>query len=186
MTPGDTIQPTNPGQAPSNGLVAARYHDCDFGASLLHYLATGDNGGNTSFDQGFATAVGVPAPQARAIADKAIQDCNTYLDQQATSAAQSTSAAQASSQRAAAATSADQAAAQAAAILDQQRIASCQAIGGRYDGHSSCRSTVIGRPPGESSSNCGGSSIYFGNGSSQISQEELALTRTSYPGCWPG
>jgi hypothetical protein len=117
MAPGATILPTNPGQAPSGGLIAARHAQCNFGPTLLHYLATGDNGGNPSYDQHYADDVGASMPQARAIADKAIQDCDAYLDQQATSAAAATSQRAAATSEAQAATSE----AQAAATQEQAR-----------------------------------------------------------------
>jgi len=175
-TPGATILPTNPGQAPSDGLIAARHAQCNFGPPLLHYLATGDNGGNPAYDQHFADDVGASMPQARAIADKAIQDCDAYYDQQATSAAQATS------QRAAATSEA-----QATAARDQARDRSCQSIRGRYEpsGSELCQSTVMGNPAGQSGTDCSYSSIGF-EGGSQISQAQLAQARKSYPGCWPG
>jgi len=128
----------------------ARHADCNFGPTLLHYLATGDNGGNPWYDQHYANDVGASAPQARAVADKAIQDCDAYLDQQATSAAQATS------QRAAATSEA-----QATATRDQARERSCQSIGGRYDSTSYglCQSTVTGNPSGQPGNDCSYSSI---------------------------
>jgi hypothetical protein len=179
LTPGVTILPTNLGQAPSNGLIAAQHAQCNFGPTLLHYLATGDNGGNPWYDQHYSSDVGASAPQARAIADKAIQDCDADLDKQATSAAQATSESAAATSKAAAVTSE----AQAAATREQARVRSCQSIGGKYDSttYGSCQSTV----QGDATGHCSYSSVGF-EGGSQISQAQLVQAKKSYPGCWPG
>jgi len=183
MTPGTTILPTNLGQAPSGGLIAARHAQCNFGPTLLHYLATGDNGGNPSYDQHFADDVGASMPQARAIADKAIQDCDAYLDQQATSAAAATSQRAAATSEAQAATSE----AQAAATQEQARERSCQSIGGKYEaGYRLCQSTVHGAATNQTGSDCGSYAGVGFEGGTQISQAQLAQARKDYPGCWPG
>jgi hypothetical protein len=194
LTPGVTILPTNLGQAPSNGLIAAQHAQCNFGPTLLHYLATGDNGGNPWYDQHYSSDVGASAPQARAIADKAIQDCDADLDKQATSAAQATSESAAATSKAAAAATSKAAAAtseaaavtseaQAAATREQARVRSCQSIGGKYDSttYGSCQSTV----QGDATGHCSYSSVGF-EGGSQISQAQLVQAKKSYPGCWPG
>ncbi|MFE3261919.1 hypothetical protein ACFXPS_25095 [Nocardia sp. NPDC059091] len=69
--------------------------------------------------------MGAPPPQARAIADEAIQKCDNAVDSQVSASAAATSAAISS----AAATSR----AQADQLDEQHRLAACTAIGGRYD-----------------------------------------------------
>ena len=112
-------QVQQPANTSGDALIAARHHECGFGAGLLRYLATGDNGGNPAFDQYFASDVGAPVPQARAIADKAIQDCDAGLDQKAADAT-----------RAAEATAAATAEAQAEEALKQKETVECANIGG--------------------------------------------------------
>src|SRR5688572_3955019 len=90
--------------ADAAGLVVAQYPQCDVGAKILDYLATGDNGGDPSLDQVFASHVGVPVPQARALADQYIESCDQQAAQQ--EAAASSSAAEAAARASASAASA--------------------------------------------------------------------------------
>jgi len=83
----------------TNGLVAARYSQCDFGSQILKYLATGDNQGISDLDKNFASYVGTTGPRARAIADASIEQCNKQADDAAAAqAAQASTSASASAQ----------------------------------------------------------------------------------------
>ncbi|WP_433667549.1 hypothetical protein ACQP06_28060 [Nocardia sp. CA-136227] len=162
---------------PANGLVAARHKGCDFGQQLLHYLATGDNSGDPWYDQNFADAVGVTPPQARAIADAAIQKCDNAVDSDVSASAAATSAAISS---AAAATSK----AQADKLFEQHRLAACTAIGGRYDTQWGwCASTVPGNPSGKAGANCEYSSVKFDG--DHITPGAIKHEQEWYPGCFP-
>ena len=103
-----------------------------------HYRETGDNDGNPWYDQHYAADVGIPLPQARAIADAAIERCDDTLDDQEAQASR------AASQSAAAATSA----ARRAALAEKEATA-CGQIGGvltQRAGGDTCRSRHPGRP----------------------------------------
>ncbi len=156
-----------------SGLIPAEYPQCDRGAAILEYLATGDNGGDPGMDQLFAEYVGTTTPQARALASDWIEACNEqYAEQEAAEAS------------AAAAAAAD---AQAAASASEARAESsnrraCEAIGGSYrttmwDGVS--ESTVEGNPSGQSFKDCGHAWITF-----PATEQELAQLSADYPGCF--
>jgi len=180
MTPAPNLTDSN--QVSPAGLVAPRHARCDIGVKLLHYLATGDNGGDPYYDQTFANDVGASPPQARAIADKAIQDCDAAADKLATSQAQAATATREQQSEAAAATSKEQ----AASVLQQQRIESCRSIKGSFQpGYELCTSTVQGTSSGAYPSDCSYAMVGY-EGGSQISQTQLAQSKKSYPGCWPG
>ncbi|GAC1369953.1 MAG: hypothetical protein NVSMB43_05020 [Pseudarthrobacter sp.] len=113
---------------------------CDLGDEVLHYLATGDNAGDPQLDVVLSKYVGVSLPQARAIADQQIQQCDAKLSGQETAQA---SAAAAS--RVAASEAAD--AAKKKAAVQATQASSCAAIGGRVDTKWGwCASTVGGQP----------------------------------------
>ncbi|ARE38119.1 hypothetical protein A0W34_32115 (plasmid) [Rhodococcus sp. BH4] len=58
--------------------MVAQYPACaDIGEKVLRYLSDGDNGGDPALDIEYAASVGVPLPQARAIADDAILNCDS-------------------------------------------------------------------------------------------------------------
>lgn len=169
-----TVGPTSARTTASvNGLVVARHRQCDFGDRLLRYLATGDNGGEPWYDQQFANDVGVSVPEARAIADEAIQKCDADLDRQAAASAAETASAAAKTSEV-----------QAAAAQVARRKQSCAAIGGRYDDTGVwCASTVQGNPSGEAGADCRNSRVPFeGDG---IDRAALAHENEWYPGCFP-
>lgn len=61
-----------------NGLIVAQNPACaTLGETVLRYLTDGDNRGDPSLDIEYADSVGVPLPQARAIADDAILECDS-------------------------------------------------------------------------------------------------------------
>jgi hypothetical protein len=156
------------GQNGGEGLVAAQHPECaTTGTKLLHYLTTGDNGGDPSYDRNYGAYVNEALPQARARADTAIADCDLTLTGQAiaASAAASSSAAATSQQ-------------QAAALLEPVMIESCHAIGGSYpsvDGF--CDSPDGG-------GYCAFSGVLF-DSSGRINQSDFAQKKAAKPGCWP-
>lgn len=63
--------------ATSDGLITAQSAECaDLGRRVLAYLRSGDNGGDPNLDVEYSGSVGVPLPQARSIADSAINECD--------------------------------------------------------------------------------------------------------------
>jgi uncharacterized lipoprotein NlpE involved in copper resistance len=174
------------GAADDSGLVTAQHSECDHGAEILNYLATGDNGGDPDLDQLFANYVGVSEPKARALADQWIEGCDQQYAQQ--EAAASSSAAQARAEASyetaqsasAAAASASEAQQEATVLANQQR--SCAAIGGRvFDGvcHSTSPgdSTATGNPP------CSSAVVAF-NFEGTIDLPNLTDAESFRPGCW--
>ncbi len=161
----------------TNGLVAARYSQCDFGSQILKYLATGDNQGISDLDKNFASYVGTTGPRARAIADASIEQCNKQADDAA--------AAQAAQASASASTSAS---ASAQAVQDQKlsamEIQSCASIGGKLSSSDTtlCASTVTGDPSGKAGADCG--AAYVGLYDGAISQNSYTSTKQFFPGCF--
>ena len=173
--------PTTPAKASvtdtSIGLVPARHQDCNFGGMLMHYLATGDNAGDPWYDQHYADSVGVTEPQARAIADDAIQLCDANLDQRAAqvsaAAAAKTSAAEATVRR-----QRDEAEALKA------KESNCATIGGRYDAQWDwCSSTVGGNPSGRAGADCRNAHVPFDGVT--IRPNAIGHTLEWYPACFP-
>lgn len=165
-------------------LVKALHPRCDVGEKILNYLATGDNGGDPQLDVLLSKYVGVGRPQARAIADQQIQQCDADLSKQEAAQASAAAAAQASASAAAvrASQDADKAAAQAAVKATQEK--SCTAIGGRVDADWGwCASTVQGNPSGEPGSDCANASLAF-NQDGTLAEWAFWNTKRSYPGCF--
>lgn len=77
-----TTEPGTPSPATSDdGVIVASNNGCaTLGQAVLEYLSTGDNRGDPNMDLKYGDSVGVPRPQARAIADQAIVDCDTQID----------------------------------------------------------------------------------------------------------
>jgi hypothetical protein len=168
--------------ADAAGLVVAQYPQCDVGAEILDYLATGDNGGDPSVDQVFASHVGVPAPQARALADQYIESCDQQAAQQ--KAAASSSAAEASARESASAASAAASASQAQhdAAVAAQRQRSCAAIGGQA-GDSLCQSASQGSAANDPYYPCSAVYVEFTD-EGTIDQTSLHNVSTDHPGCF--
>jgi hypothetical protein len=121
--------------------------------------------------------VGVPLPQARAIADQQIQQCDTDLSKQESAQASAAAASQAASS-AAAALAQQRAAVQA----EQQR--SCTEIGGRVDTDWGwCASTVQGNPSGKPGSECKYASVAF-NPDGTIAKYSYDSDKDFYPSCF--
>lgn len=165
---GQTGGGSSGGQSGGEVLVAAQHPQCGTtGTKLLHYLTTGDNGGDPSLDQRYGSSVNSSAPQARAIADKAIQDCDNLLNSQAlNSAAATSSAAAATSQQ------------RAAAAVEPVKIASCKAIGGTYP--SADRQCDAPNTSGY----CAFADVNF-DSTGRVSQSDFAQKKAARPGCWP-
>jgi biotin carboxyl carrier protein len=177
----------NPGSA-SAGLIQAIHGQCDFGSKILHYLATGDNQGDPKLDTAFSQHVGVPLPQARAVADQAIERCDEALSKQ--EAAQASAAA--SSQTKASAVLADaQASAKAAQdkaerLLQEQKV--CAPLGGTVqDGGDVsadlCVPSNKGQTTGEVPLSCTYATIPF-QADGTLLAADIATFKQGYPGCF--
>lgn len=165
-----TALPTaTPAAAGAAGLVKALHPHCDVGDKVLNYLATGDNGGDPQLDVLLSKYVGVDLPQARAIADQQIQQCDANLSRQEAAQASAT---------AAALEAAD------AAKKKATQDSSCAAIGGRVDTTWGwCASTVKGNPSGEPGSDCSYAQVAF-NPDGTLAKWSSSTTKDSYPGCF--
>ncbi|MDZ7931193.1 MAG: DUF4333 domain-containing protein [Rhodococcus sp. (in: high G+C Gram-positive bacteria)] len=77
-----TTEPGTPNpQTSDNGLIVANSNGCaTLGWAVLEYLSTGENRGDPTLDLKYGDSVGVALPQARAIADRAIVDCDRQND----------------------------------------------------------------------------------------------------------
>ncbi|WP_426997980.1 hypothetical protein [Pseudarthrobacter sp. N5] len=180
-----TALPTaTPAAAGAAGLVKALHPHCDVGDKVLNYLATGDNGGDPQLDVLLSKYVGVDLPQARAIADQQIQQCDANLSRQ--EAAQASAAAADLSRQKAAQASATAAALEAADAAKKKATqdSSCAAIGGRVDTTWGwCASTVKGNPSGEPGSDCSYAQVAF-NPDGTLAKWSSSTTKDSYPGCF--
>jgi hypothetical protein len=182
-TASDSVTPV-PTTSTGNGLVKALHAHCDVGSKVLSYLATGDNGGDPQLDVLLSKYVGVGLPQARAIADQQIQQCDANLSEQEAAQASAAAASRAAaSQAAIAATEAADAARDKAAVQATQ-VTSCAAIGGHVDTRSGwCASTVKGNPSGQPGSDCSYASVPF-NPDGTLAKWSSSTSRDSYPGCF--
>lgn len=182
-TPPATGPPASPDTS-NNGLIAARYSQCDRGALIIQYLASGNNQGNSDLDKNFASYVGTTGPRARAIADAAIEQCNKLGDDDA--------AAQVSAQASARASAQAQASANAQTAQDDHLATvqqqSCAAIGGTIStsfrvSNNSCKSATPNAPSGPSGTLCGYADILF-NDDGSITQSSYNDSKQHYPGCF--
>jgi hypothetical protein len=174
--------PAAPTAADDLGLVPAEHPICDVGAQILRYLATGDNGGDPVLDQLFASEVGSSKPQARALIDQYITQCDQRQDQDIAASSSSAAAAVAESSYEAAATASRAAASASAAALAAQQQRSCAAIGGQSDG-SRCQSASQGNVANDSYFPC--SSVYVEyTEEGTIDQVSLHDVTTDHPGCF--
>jgi hypothetical protein len=163
--------------AAGSGLVTPVHARCDVGNKILHYLATGDNGGDPQLDVVLSKDVGVSVPQARAIADQEIQQCDAAMSKQ--EASQASAAAQAT-----AAASAAAAAEQKKADVQATQTKSCAAIGGKVDPDWGwCASTVPGNPSGKPGSDCKYANVAF-NPDGTLATWSSSTTKDFYPGCF--
>ena len=174
----------SPTNSAVNGLTAARYPECNYGDRLLHYLATGDNGGDPWFDKNFASYVGTTVPQARALTDASIEQCNKSKDDAA--------AAQASAQADAQSSASAQASTDAQTAQDQRlatiQTQACAAIGGILNkgynvADNNCKSATPDAPSGPAGTLCGYGSVEL-NPDGSIAQESYASAKQNYPGCF--
>ncbi|WP_442545224.1 hypothetical protein ACSBOX_05980 [Arthrobacter sp. KN11-1C] len=153
----------------------------------MRYLATGDNGGDPQLDVLLSKYVGVDLPQARAVADQQIQQCDANLSQQ--EAAQASAAASASAKASQAAVEA-QASAQAfqdkAVHLAVEQKA-CGTIGGNVRENlfgDLCVSSNGGSTTDGSHTSCGYAQIGFLQDGT-LDSAEIANIKSGYPGCFP-
>lgn len=177
----------NPGST-SAGLIQAVHERCDFGSKILHYLATGDNQGDPKLDTAFSQHVGVPVPQARAVADQAIERCDEAISKQ--EAAQASAAASAQTKASAAAADA-QASAKAAQdkaerLVGEQKV--CAPLGGtvRDGGDISadlCVPNNTGQTNDEAHLSCTYATIPF-QPDGTLSAADIAIFKDGYPGCF--
>jgi hypothetical protein len=166
------------------GLVKALHASCDVGNKVLHYLATGDNGGDPQLDVLLSKYVGAGLPQARAIADQQIQQCDANLSKQEAAQASAAAASRAAASQAAIVTSKAADAAKEKAAIEGTQASSCAAIGGRVDTNWGwCASTVRGNPSSKPGSDCSYASVAF-NPDGTLAQWSSSTTRDSYPGCF--
>jgi hypothetical protein len=176
-----------PGSAAA-GLVQPVHHQCDFGSTILDYLATGDNKGDPKLDTAFSQHVGVPLPQARAIAEQAIERCDTAISKQEAAQASATASAQAEAAEVVAEAQASAKAAQetAARVAREQKV--CAPLGGTVEdgGDSSadlCVSTNKGNATDEAGLSCASATIPF-QPDETLSAADIATFKEGYPGCF--
>jgi hypothetical protein len=171
----------------SGGLVAAMHAQCDVGEKVLRYLATDDNGGDAQLDVLLSKYVGVPLPQARAIADQQIQQCDANVSGHEAAQASASASAKAQASRAAAETQASAQAAQdkAARVAAEQKA--CAPLGGQVrDGGSFadlCVSTKQGSTTDGSRTSCAFAQIPF-QPDGTLSSSDIDGFKDGYPGCF--
>ncbi|MGM7774450.1 hypothetical protein ACSVHC_00245 [Arthrobacter sp. KNU-44] len=189
---GPVIGPSAPTpQAPDagSGLVTPVHARCDVGNKVLHYLASGDNGGDPQLDVLLSKYVGVSLPQARAVADQQIQQCDANLSKQEAAQASAEASAKAkASQAAAEAQASAQAVQDQAALLATEQKACAAALGGQVrDGGffaDLCVSSSQGSTTDGSHTSCAYAEIPFQPGGT-LTSADLASIRSGYPGCFP-
>jgi len=154
--------------AEGNTLIPAQYPVCDRGAQILAYLESGNNNGDPELDTVFASYVGVPAPQARALAGQWIEACDEQqiVVEMAEAAAQAEIAASAAEAR------------QEAAVT-AERTRSCAAIGGEAD-----HDGDLCRAPAAAGEDCRFAWVYF-TAEGTIDQESYANEMEYGGGCFP-
>jgi biotin carboxyl carrier protein len=172
----------NPSSA-SAGLIQAVHDQCDFGSKILHYLATGDNQGDPKLDTAFSQHEGVPLPQARAIADQAIERCDEAVSKQ--EAAQASAAAEASAASTEAQASAKAAQDKAERLAKEQKV--CAPLGGTVQdgggvGADLCVSNNKGQTTDEAHLSCAYATIPFQPDGTR-SAADIATFKGGYPGC---
>lgn len=151
-----------------NTLVPAQYPVCDRGAQILAYLESGNNNGDPELDRVFASYVGVPAPQARALAGQWIEAC----DKQQIAVEMAEAAAQAE-------VAASAAEARQEAAVTAERTRSCAAIGGETD-----HDGDLCRAPAATGEDCRFAWVYF-TAEGTIDQESYANEMEYGGGCFP-
>jgi len=154
--------------AEGNTLIPAQYPVCDQGAEILAYLESGNNNGDPELDRVFASYVGVPAPQARALAGQWIEAC----DEQQIEMEMAEAAAQAE----AAASSAE---ARRESAVTAERTRSCAAIGGEAD-----HDGDLCRAPAAAGEDCRFAWVYF-TAEGTIDQESYDNEMEWGGGCFP-
>jgi hypothetical protein len=174
--------------AGSEQLVKAEHPQCDHGAALVHYLATGDNQGMPGLDEHYANEVGtLSVAQERAVADKWIETCDQTANAEQQQADANAQAVTLQQQEVAQAATEQVAAAKVRAQQNKSLATECAEASGRFDaGLQRCYSTTPGNPSGKPGEGCVGPTggpnyLYPVDGS-------FATGRNSYgrahPGCF--
>jgi len=186
---GDSSTPVPGATGAGNGLVKALHARCDVGNKVMHYLATGDNEGDPQLDVLLSKYVGVDLPQARAVADQQIQQCDANLSKQEAAQASAEASASAKASQAAAEAQASERATQdkAARLVTEQKACSA-ALGGKVrDGGSFadlCVSSAHGSTTDGSNTDCGYAQIAFQRDGT-LASADIAGIKDGYPGCFP-
>jgi biotin carboxyl carrier protein len=175
---------TGESSSTSTGLIQAIHHECDFGSTILRYLATGDNQGDPKLDTAFSQHVGASFPQARAIADQAIERCDAAISKQ--EEAQASAQAEVSAAAAEAKASAKAAQDKADRLAREQNV--CAPLGGTVqDGGDIsadlCVSTNKGNATDEAQLSCASATIPF-QADGTLSAADIATFKEGYPGCF--
>nr|WP_015061708.1 hypothetical protein [Arthrobacter sp. 31.31]AFK88715.1 Flagellar hook-associated protein flgK [Arthrobacter sp. 31.31] len=170
-----------------NGLVKALHARCDVGNKIMHYLATGNNGGDPQLDVLLSKYVGVDLPQARAVADQQIQQCDANLSKQeaAQASAEASASARASYAAAEAQASAQAVQDKAARLVTEQKA--CAAISGDVTENlfgDLCVSNAKGSTTDGSHTSCGYAQIGF-QPDGTLASADIAAIKDGYPGCFP-
>lgn len=165
--------------ADDDGLVVPRHSQCNYGPMILRYLETGDNQGHPVLDQNLGAYVHEPLPQARAMADTGVENCDNAVDRQEQAAQQQV--AQVEQQR-------EQQAEQARErqAVQTEELTECNIVGGQL-ANQVCYSAVKGNPSGRPGDECdpGGHPISLGfNQRGEFLSGFLETSKTFYPGCW--
>lgn len=183
-----TDSATETSSSASAGLIQAVHGQCDFGSKILHYLATGDNQGDPKLDTAFSQHVGVPLPQARAIADEAIGRCDEAVSNQEAAQASAAASAQTKASAAAAEAQASSKAAQdkAERLAKEQKV--CAPLGGTVQdgggvGADLCVSNNKGQTTDEAHVSCAYATIPF-QSDGTLSAADVATFKDGYPGCF--
>lgn len=175
LSPNLPMTTSAPAIVNSTGLIPSEHPECDnVGTKVLHYLQTGDNGGDPHLDSALAYAVGSSVPIARSYADREILKCNNYYQAVASSLASQASES-----------------ASKAAEADQE-IKSCSVVGGNvrtdrpgsWSGGNGCYSTVQGSSGAPYEANCPDVYLVF-DLSGHLDQSSNESTLQGYPRCFP-
>lgn len=145
--------------AADTGLVKASHPQCDLGEKIFHYLSTGDSQGDHELGVAFSKYLGVPADQARSIANQYVQQCDAGLDKKASAPATPGQT--------------------DPATLQITQAASCDAIGGTVQG-GLCHSTAQGSPGGPDCRNAVVGFAPDGN----VDPAALSDAKAKMPGCF--
>jgi hypothetical protein len=158
-SPSLSATPAAPAPASDAGLVKASHPQCDLGEKIFHYISTGDSQGDHQLGVAFSKYLGVPADQARSVANEYVQQCDAGLDKKASAPATPGQT--------------------DPATLQITQAASCDAIGGTVQG-GLCHSTAQGSPAG---TDCRNAVVGFAP-DGNVDPAALADVKAKMPGCF--